>query len=1096
MKFHRQLVAFLCTAALGFAGLALGEESVATQDAEFFEREIRPLFVSKCASCHSGDDAKSGLRLTSRDAALRGGKRGPALVPSDAGASRLIQAVRRRGRLKMPPKGALSSAEVRALEAWIDMGASWPGAPKAVSASVSHWAFRRPSSPSVPDLSDDWIRNPVDAFVLARLRGERLAPSPEASRRVLLRRLSYVLRGLPPSARDVRDFERDHRPGAYERWVDRYLESPAYGERLARHWLDVARYSDTKGYVYGREERAWLHSWAYRDWVIRALNEDVGYDRFLKLQIAGEQMDDRRPSDLAAMGFLTLGRRFLGVERDIVDDRIDVLCRGTMALTVACARCHDHKYDPIPTADYYSLFGVFASSRERIVPLPSRARSEAFDKGLEQRRKELDSRMAKYRAEAEARARKRVAEYLEAQTRLAEFPAKGFDQVFSAKDLLPIFARRWEDYLAGAARLGDPVFVAWHRFRALDDSRFERDAPSVSDWLQSQGKERVHPSVAQVFRSPPASFREVVDRYANLFLEVEKRWEAALTASPKNVPKRFEDAHDEVLRSVLYGPSSPCSVPDEDVVDNSDFFDTPRSNDLWAHQKKLDRFVLDSKPSVPFALTLEDRTVPRSPRVYRRGDPTQRGPFVTRHFLTLLSPEAAAFRTGSGRRELAERVASPENPLTARVIVNRVWAYIFGRGLVATPSDFGLRSSPPSHPDLLDWLAIRFVEDDAWSLKKLHRRLVLSATFRQSPEGPEAKVLRERAVAIDPSNRLLWRSNAHRLSFEEIRDSMLAVSGDLNRRAGGKAFTLFGSVRRRSIYGFVDRQFVPETLRTFDFANPELHIPQRRETNVPQQALFFMNHPWVLSRSQALARTLSNRAPGERVVELFHAVFQREPTSSELSECLALVDSAENLPEVSEGTVDWSYGYGAFDESKQRVASFTPLPHFTGDAWQGGPKLPDGKLGWVMLSAQGGHPGNDRNHAAIRRWTAPRDMEVQVEGRLIHEPPQGDGIRARIVSSSAGVLKVVKLHQSAVDMNLPPRRVRRGETIDFVVDIAGTLNYDQYLWNTRLRAFSPKDSGVDWDSGRDFTAKASTQLNAWEQLAQLLLCTNEFFFVD
>ncbi|MEO1979928.1 MAG: DUF1549 domain-containing protein, partial [Fuerstiella sp.] len=346
----------------------------ADERGDLFERMIRPILVEQCSACH-GDKKQNGeLRVDSLKSLLQGGDSGPAIVPGQSRQSLLMKAVVRSEDLAMPPDKPLTKQQVDALRQWIDAGAPWPknaGQLKSMTdrSGKDHWAFQPVRKPNVPRHEGDWGNTPVDAFILQALKTNGLSPAPTADRRTLLRRASYAIIGLPPSPEAVADFADDPRPDAWQQAADSLLSSQHYGEHQARHWLDVARYADTKGYVYAREERFWVHAWTYRDWVINALNADMPYDRFLLLQLAADQVEDRAEGDLAAMGFLTLGRRFLGLKHDIIDDRIDVVCRGTMGLTVSCARCHDHKYDPIPTADYYSLYGVFDSCAEELVPL-------------------------------------------------------------------------------------------------------------------------------------------------------------------------------------------------------------------------------------------------------------------------------------------------------------------------------------------------------------------------------------------------------------------------------------------------------------------------------------------------------------------------------------------------------------------------------------------------------------------------------------------------------------------------------------------------------------------------------------------------------
>ncbi len=1038
--------------------------SAATPEGEtFFETEIRPVLANRCVSCHGPERQAGGTRLDSREGVAASNEGG-------------LLSTTIRGAGTAPAACVLEPRLAALFERWIASGLPWPERATVVSeadraeAGKRHWAFQPVSEPSVPE-PPGGAAHPVDAFVRARLAEAGLTPSPEADRRTLLRRLSYTLTGLPPDAA----IDEPSAPFADDEWareVDRLLASPHYGEHWARHWLDVARYSDTKGYVYAREEKNWPHAWTYRDWVASALNEDLPYDRFLMLQIAADQVEGKREEDLAAMGFLTVGRRFLGVRRDIIDDQIDVLTRGMLGLTVGCSRCHDHKYDPIPAADYYALYGVFDSSVERLATF-GRGGNEAFWKGHAERVAKLGEAMEKARAEAADRVRERLADYLMAQAELDKYPADGFDQIFQKTDLLPAFVHAWRDYLRDAGERNDPIFAHWHAYRSTTPGQYAAVVVAGA-----------HPRLAKAFSTVPEDFAEVTARYAKVLVEGDD---------------------DPGLRAVVRGPGSPCEVPEGPIVNVETCFDTGTINELWKLENAIHQQILAASPPVPAALGLADRNLPSEARVFLRGNPMNLGDKAPRRFLGVLSGEDAhPFSAGSGRLELARAIADPANPLTARVMVNRVWAHHFGTGLVDTPSDFGTRTDPPTHPELLDWLASRFVEE-GWSLKKLHRLLLTSATWRQSSSGPAEPAARDLAVASDPGNRLLWRMNPHRLGYEEFRDAMTAASGDLDLTLGGPAVEAHTPPysKRRALYGRVDRQFVPGTLRVFDFANPDLHIPKRNETTVPQQALFFFNHPFVLDRARAVAKATTDApSPPERVRALFRRVLQRDPSGIEIAESLALVDAAADLslPLPPPTAADWTYGHGAFDEAAQRVTGFTPLPHFTGTAWQGGPKWPDAKLGWVQLTATGGHPGNDRAHAAVRRWTAPRGMSVSIRTKLVHEPKPGDGIRGFVVSSRVGLLGSAKLHSDAAELNVPTLAVEAGETIDFLVDIGDGLNSDQFLWSIALGEASPVDDGetppLAWDAKRDFPLDTATPLTAWEQLAQAVLCSNEFLFVD
>jgi len=1097
------------------AGLALSgilfpqftSASPSDDDLQFFETKVRPLLATRCVSCHGADKKDAGLRLDSREAILAGGSKGPIATPgAKAETSRLIQAVS--GGLPTPAPCRLKSAETDSLIQWINSGLPWPDDSLPItSTGKSHWAFQAMQQPALPTPDRaEWIASPVDAFILAKLEQAGLQPSPEADRRTLIRRASFALTGLPPTPDEVTHFINDTDPRAYERLVDRLLDSEHYGEQWARHWLDVARYSDTKGYIYTREERFWTHAWAYRDWVVESLNKDLPYDRFLLLQIAADQASDGDKHDLAAMGFLTLGRRFLGVAHDIIDDRIDVLTRGTMALTVACARCHDHMYDPIPTQDYYSLYSIFASSAEKQVALDDESiGDEAFWTELHKRQETQQRKRAEYYENSSDRARKRVQDYLHAQTELEKYPAEGFDQIFSNEDLLPSVARVWETYLAQADLRQDPIFIPWHLFARLSADSFPKESTSLTEKLHADDRATINPIVAKAFKTAPSSFHEVIERYGVIFTEIDASWKTALQhgrEAKTPAPSKLADPAAESLRLVLYGPGAPCEVPDLPIVHTETFFSNGDTTALWKLQGEVDRWIIQSKTPARFALALTDRTDPVTSHVLLRGNSLSKGEEAPRRFLSLLSGDnREPFQNGSGRLELAQAIIDPANPLTARVLVNRVWAHHFGSGLVKTPSDFGTRADPPSHPQLLDWLATRFIAE-GWSMKKLHRLILLSATFRQSSTEPPDEATPTRALSMDPSNRLLWKMNAHRLSFEEFRDTMMCSTNELDRRMGGKPVDFFTPPypKRRTLYALVDRQFLPSTLRMFDFANPDLHIARRIETTVPQQALFFMNHPLVLERARSLAAGTKEQAnPEARVRAMFQQTLQREPGPLEIAESLTLIDAAIESTSQAGAPItarDWQYGYGTFDENTGRVAGFTPLPHFDGNAWQGGSTWPDKNLGWVQLTAGGGHPGNDRQHAAIRRWTAPRSMIIEIRSKLIHESPAGDGVRAFVVNSRSGKLLSTSIHNKSEDMNVKAFTVEQGETIDFVTDIDKVLNSDQYSWGVSLAESEAREHATTWNSTADFPHKILNHLTAWEQLAQALLCSNEFLFID
>ncbi len=679
------------TVSFVFAGAGAAAPPANPQGVEFFEKNVRPLLVAKCQSCHGTKRQQGGLRLDSRATLLKGSDNGAVVAAGEPDKSALIKAIRYDGDVQMPPKGKLPDEAIAKLTEWVKLGAPWPdeavakdgGTPSALEARRTHWAFQPVKKPNPPTVKNsDWVKTPLDAFVLASLEAKGLTPTPVADRRTLIRRVYFDLHGLPPTPQEMADFENDRSPDAYPRLVERLLSSPRYGERWGRHWLDVARYADSKGYVF-TEERRYPFAYTYRDYVVRAFNEDLPYDQFVVQQLAADRLplgDDKRP--LAALGYLTLGRRFLNNISDIIDDRIDVTMRGFQGMTVGCARCHDHKFDPIPQGDYYSLYGVFASSIE-------------------------------------------------------------------PKDL-PL--------------IGQPEQTA-------ELAAFEKEL---------------------------AKLKAAVEKYR--------------TANKDELTKgnrKFRDGLKEL-------------------------------------QKKVDRWQATAPSAPPRAMVLVDKPTPETPHIFLRGNPNNRGPAVPRQYLQVVAGDnRRPFVKGSGRLELAEAIADRNNPLTARVLVNRVWLHHFGAGLVRTPSDFGLRGDPPTHPQLLDWLASAFM-DEGWSIKKLHRLILLSNTYQQANNDDP------RLLQMDPDNRLLARMNRQRLDFEAMRDSLLFVAGRLDLKMGGRAVELTAApfTARRTVYGFIDRQNLPGLFRTFDFASPDTSTPQRFATTVPQQALFLMNSPFVIEQAR------------------------------------------------------------------------------------------------------------------------------------------------------------------------------------------------------------------------------------------------------
>ncbi|MCC6231873.1 MAG: PSD1 domain-containing protein [Verrucomicrobiales bacterium] len=915
---HTPLAALL-TLATALALSLVTRAADAPEALEFFETHIRPVLVDHCYPCHSAtaEKLRGDLLLDTKEGWTRGGASGkPALLPGDPDHSLLLRAVRHSDpELAMPPKKKIPDEAIAALEAWIRQGAADPRTgpkppPNPRELARTHWAFqpvRRVPPPAVAH--EDWIQSPIDRFILRDLDRHGLTPSPRADRRTLIRRASLILTGLMPSATDVRNFESDASPQAFERVIDRLLASPRYGERWGRHWLDLARYADTKGYVF-EEERRYPYSYTYRDYVVRALNDDKPYDQFLVEQLAADQFtsgEDR--SALAALGFLTLGRRFLNNPHDIIDDRIDVLMRGTQALTVGCARCHDHKYDPIPSADYYSLYGVFASSHEpEEKPLIGAAsdplRFQAFQAELARREKERHDFVTTKVNEYRKRLRETVGDYLLAAHDAATLDDAKREELARSRQLSPFVVTRWLNALKGEGQLPEPLFGTWRRFAALDTSEFAARAATL---VSASTPEAQAAPVARALLSgePLTSLKQVAERYNRVFTEA---------------------AHDEI-RHFLDATDSPIAISQDQVYR---LFNVPDGQRKRALQRAVEELHATHPGAPPRAMALLDNAQPTEPVVFKRGNPGNPGPKVPRQFLELLAgPQRQPFTQGSGRLELARAIASPENPLTARVAVNRVWIQHFGAGLVRTPTDFGLRSEPPTHPELLDWLAREFM-DDGWSLKRLHRRILLSATWQQASELDPAQVTK------DPENRWLARQNRRRFDFEAGRDFLLQATGELDLTMGGHGVDIAtrDDARRRTLYGFVERQNLPGLFRTFDFASPDTSSAQRFQTTVPQQALYFMNSPFALEQARRLARRPELLAAPDlegRVARLYEILYQRAPEPGETAAAERFLARLQQDPEPSEPAVSER---PAKPEGKANPESSTALAGAPLSAWE------------------------------------------------------------------------------------------------------------------------------------------------------------------
>jgi hypothetical protein len=738
-----------------FAGRAAASPPA---DTTFFEKNIRPVLAARCYECHGSAKVRGGLRVDSRTALLRGGDRGPALQPGKPDESLLVHAIRHDGEVKMPPRSKLSPREVADLTAWVKMGAAWPNdvavtPPAPAEKEVlftpeqrAFWAFQPPRAPALPAVRvAGWVKTPIDAFILAGLEAKGLRPSPPADKRTLIRRATFDLTGLPPTSEEIKAFLADDSPAAFSRVVERLLASPAYGERWGRHWLDVARYADSNGMD---ENLVQANAYRYRDYVVASFNQDKPYDRFVREQLAGDLLPGAGTEQIVATGFLSLGPKMLAeddpvkMQMDIVDEQIDTVGRTFLGLTLGCARCHDHKFDPIPTADYYGLAGIFKSTKT----------------------------MDNFR-----------------------------------------------------------VVAHWH----------ERTLVTPEE----AAREREH--------------------------------QKKIDAKKKEIDALAKE-----------------------------------SNDKREKQKRLREELAaleKAKPELPMAMAVEEGTI-GNVRIHLRGSHLTLGREVPRRFPQILAGGRRAPIDGkqSGRLQLAEWLTRPDHPLVARVLVNRVWRWHFGQGLVRSPDNFGQLGERPVNQPLLDWLAVRFVAC-GWSIKSLHRLIMLSAAYQVSTTS-EAEASR-----VDPENRLRAHWDRRRLEAEEVRDALLTVSGQLDRTLGGSLmqgknrayvpgypngrYDGYDS-RRRSVYLPVIRSDTYTVFQAFDFADPSMPSGERTTTTVATQALFMMNSKLVREQTRHLARGLLDHKDcddASRVRLAYERAYGRVPTAAETTRALEFVVRVENL---------------------------------------------------------------------------------------------------------------------------------------------------------------------------------------------------------
>ncbi|NOY43509.1 MAG: DUF1549 domain-containing protein [Planctomycetes bacterium] len=972
-------IPYLVAALLPFATSASGDEPLT------FERHIRPILKAHCLDCHGANAELEGeLDLRLRRFMVRGGESGPAIKPGDSDASYLLERIRSH---EMPPGDKkVSSDELATLEKWIAAGAiTARDEPEELDSGLAitpeereFWSFQPLTRPAVPDTpGSDRVRTPIDAFILAELQKKGIGFSPDADDLTLLQRAYFDLTGLPPSPADVAAYLANESPTKYETLLDELLASPRYGERWARHWLDVAGYADTEGYTTADADRPWAYR--YRDYVIKAINADKPFDEFLQEQLAGDELvappyknlNEQQIDKLTATGFLRMAGDGTGsgandddARNHTISDTVKIVSTSLLGLSVGCAQCHDHRYDPIPHTDYYQLRSIFEPA--------------------------LD----------------------------------------------------WKKWRTPPQRLIS-LYTDEQRTTA---NEIEAEVKKVIDEKNVQQKKYIE--------------EELVKELA--------KYEEALRKNLRTAYDTPGDKRTEEQKQLLK------ENPSVNISGGTLYQYNKASADALKEFDKKIAEIRAKKPVQKFirALTETPGQVPVS-HLFYRGEYKQPKQTVTPASLTISAPPGKRFEIpdnneklpSTGRRlAFARWLFSGTHPLVGRVLANRVWMHHFGRGIVGTPSDFGLLGQKPTHPKLLDWLAVEFAEN-GWSLKSLHRRIMLSTVYRQSSKSDPAK------FAVDGANLLYWKKPVVRLSAEALYDRILATSGVLEHQLYGPPAAITtddtgqtivsADSKRRGVYVKVKRTQPVALLKSFDAPVMEVNCESRPSSTVATQSLMLMNSEFILRQAKSFAERISKDAAN---VELPAVEF--------------------DLARFADPTDAWKYGYGRFDAEQQRVISFTPLPHWTGSQWQGGKERSDPTLGWVALNATGGHPGGDSNRAAIRRWTAPFAGKVSIHGHLKHPSESGDGVEARVVSSRLGVVGHWQAQHSEQETSVAEIEVEAGDVLDLHLGCRSNENSDSFHWTVTIDLHTADAPTTTWSTAADFHGPQDQQTPLPKQVVQ------------
>lgn len=881
-----------------------GREQAATPDqTEFFEKKIRPLIAAKCQKCHSADAQVAGLDMSSAEGFARGGESGALINKDKPEESRLLKVIGYNESLKMPPSGKLKEDEIEAITTWVKMGAPWPGT-TTVAATAKTW----PKNSSVRSFTDDeknwwafqpirdfappqvknsaWVKSPIDNFVLAKLEEKGLKPAAPADKLTLLRRATFDLTGLPPTTKEMNDFLADHSPDAFKKVVDRLLSSPRYGERWGRHWLDVARYADSTG---NDEDHRYPHAWKYRDYVIQAFNDDLPYDQFVREQLAGDLLPAADGSEvnrrgIIATGFLALGAKAIAQQDkvkmlyDVYDEQVDVTSKAFLGLTMACARCHNHKFDPILTKDYYAMTAMFAGTKsfsnwESHVSVP-------LEKPLVPK-----AEFAKYQA-----AKKELAEKDKRVKLATEIITDSIKE-----PLVKQHAPRLADFMLAARKV-------YQNGAKLEEVAAQTRLPAdlLKKWIEYlKPSDKVRGYLNEWNDAKPEKLNEVALAYQTRFQKRFAEWEARVTewrpkyqkalAENKSLPGKptLEAGEDRFYDDVYFG-GGPFSISPKDKKN----FTADQWTSLEALRKESEALKKAAPPEPDMACAVEDGE-PVKQKVFIRGDYNSHGDDAPPSFPAILEKyDTKPGFTGSGRLQFAQWLTRPEHPLTSRVMVNRVWSWHFGEGLVRTPDNFGKMGEKPSHPELLDYLARQFVQN-GYSTKSLHRLIMLSSTYQMASDNPSA-------FEPDPDNRLLSRFNRRRLSIEEMRDGLLLIDGTIDFTMGGSLQSGRGTdgetsqgrlsvnpetLKRRSVYIPLRRANLPTLLNLFDFGDATTMTGKRQLTNVATQALFWLNSQFLTEGSTKVAQSLlvsEAKNDATRLATAYLLILNRKADQSEI----------------------------------------------------------------------------------------------------------------------------------------------------------------------------------------------------------------------